>query len=82
MENVALKVSEIAYSIKNNPDVLDKENFDLPLTGEKLQFDAIDMCYLALEIMTAFNITITAEDLADYHFNTIRSVSERVFMKL
>lgn len=49
-------------------------DYDKPLTGDTIQFSAIDMTYLLLEIMQEFNIKFNASDVSNYGFNTIRKI--------
>ena len=81
MDSIIEEVSEIAYNIKHNPLLKGLECIDLPLTGNQLQFDALDMCYLALDVISMYHIKLNASDLYDQKFNTIRSISEIVFNK-
>jgi acyl carrier protein len=74
MDNIVCKVSEIAYKIKNDDRLKDKEFFSSSLTGD-LRFDPIDMCYLAVEIMTNFRIKLDSQDILDYRFNSINDIS-------
>lgn len=81
MDNIISKVTEIAYNIKDNPLLKEAEGVDIPLTGDRLQFDALDMCYLALGVSSYYQIWLNAEDLYDQKFNTIRSIAQIIFQK-
>lgn len=80
--DIIAKVAEIAYRIKPNPMLKKDAGAELPLTGTLLQFDAIDMCRFALELMAFYQIRLTAEDLCDQKFNTIRSAAECISGKI
>lgn len=82
MENIIEEVTEIAYSIKKDSSVKEAGAADLPLTGSKLRFTVVEMCYLALEVMAHFNIRLEAEDIDNHNFNTIRSISEHIALKM
>lgn len=82
MDNIISKVAEIAYNIKSNTLLKKTEGLDIPLTGAQLQFDALDMCYLALEISSYYQIWFNADDLYDQRFNNIRSIAEIIFRKI
>ena len=79
MENIIKKVTEIACRIKD----LELAEFDnytkISLTGEKFQFDAVDMCYLALEVSRFYSIRLDKEDLEDQQFHSIAQI---IFRKL
>lgn len=86
MENniseIMTKTAEIAYKIKNTPDVLNEENYDIPLTGSSLGFDAMDMCYLTFELLSCYNVTLNARDLEGRRFNSIHSIAECISSKM
>ena len=81
MENLISEVTEIAYSIKKDSSVREQGAEDLPLTGDKLCFSVVEMCYLALEVMAHFNIRLEADDIDNKNFNTIRSIAERIALR-
>ncbi|MBO4863969.1 MAG: hypothetical protein J5517_06370 [Eubacterium sp.] len=81
MESIIEEVNQIAYNIKQNPLLNESDCIDLPLTGNQLQFDPMDMCYLALEVISKYHIKLNASDIYDQRFNTIRSISETIANK-
>ena len=82
MDTVIAKVTEVAYHLKNNPLLNEPQGADLPLTGKELQFDHMDMCYLALELMAFYHIQLNADELDDHKFNTVRSIAACISRKL
>ncbi len=82
MDRIIAEVTDAAYNIKHNPLLKELESVDLPLTGNQLQFDELDMCYLALFVISMYHIKLNACDLYNQKFNTIRSIAETVYKKI
>lgn len=79
MDEIKNQISDIAFSIKENEKIKNSEYFDMPLTGSELQFSAVDMIYLTLEIMKKFNVHFSSSAFESYHFNTINDIAQIVY---
>ena len=55
-------------------EMLAKDNWDLPLTGEFFGFSGMDLFYLLLEVEKRTGCSIPVEALSDYQFNSISTV--------
>lgn len=81
MDQYIREIAEIAFRVSPNPALKDENMSSAPLTGSELHFSAIEMCYLALEVMTHYQIRLQPQDVQDYGFLSIRSIAACVARK-
>ncbi len=51
---------------------------ELPLTGEEWNMSAIDMVYLFFEVEENFQISIDADNICNYEFNTVAGIKRMI----
>ena len=82
MEKIKEVILEKMAKIKLFENMESLENHDIPITGNIIAYDSVDMVYLILELQKYYQIKFTAEDLNEYGMSTINKIAQIIQSKL
>jgi hypothetical protein len=64
----------ICNKFHRSDDILDKKNWDQPLSGEPYYLSGAELVYLLFELEIKYNMRIDSNELDNYAFSTINNI--------
>lgn len=64
--------------LKIDPNLLNAENYNKPLTGNVFNLTGLDLAYLFFEVEKSFGIKIETKKILSYEFNDIQNIAELI----
>lgn len=74
MSNTKRTVIDILARIKDQPSLYNEDYYDKHLTGPIFNYNGRDLTYVAIEVIKAFNISLTVDDVENDRFNSINGI--------